>query len=336
MSSHSVSKQHFSDYTEAEFLHCMEQILGTKPHGRDRQAERLLNRFAEVTEYPDSTDLIFWPEDGSDTSAKGITDIIRQWREANGLPGFKAADPDYQPPRHEPAGSMGIDEVKKLLVRPAAEFVVSNSPSTDQVVESWIGKVSLYGLEEGVPKNDQGVELHPYAQLHLDSLPFKHPLLEGVSVITLFVAEPLPEAFEPMGNNWLIREYGPDNVLVPKELPVAGSTIKAVSLKVAFVAEDFPLWDEGGIPTYLDAEIVELERSGQIESYEDLGAHAYGHKVGGYPSFCQPGIDPGEDFEFVFQLSSDPEINLNVVDSGSLMFWKSKVTGEWVLYYDFY
>jgi hypothetical protein len=25
-----------------------------------------------------------------------------------------------------------------------------------------------------------------------------------------------------------------------------------------------------------------------------------------------------------------------VVDNGSLMFWKHRVTGEWALYYDFY
>ncbi len=37
-----------------------------------------------------------------------------------------------------------------------------------------------------------------------------------------------------------------------------------------------------------------------------------------------------------YELSSDAKINLNVVDSGSLMFWKNVVTGEWALYYDFY
>ncbi len=64
--------------------------------------------------------------------------------------------------------------------------------------------------------------------------------------------------------------------------------------------------------------------------------HTYEHKIGGYPSFCQSGVDPGEGFEFVFQISSDSKINLNVVDSGSLMFWKHNETGEWALYYDFY
>ena len=46
------------------------------------------------------------------------------------------------------------------------------------------------------------------------------------------------------------------------------------------------------------------------------------------------GVEQG--FEFVFQLSSDSKVGLNVVDNGSLMFWKHKDTGDWRLYYDFY
>ncbi|SFG89599.1 protein of unknown function [Pseudomonas sp. NFACC45] len=139
-----------------------------------------------------------------------------------------------------------------------------------------------------------------------------------------------------MGNNWLIREYGADDVLIRKELSVGGSYIKPFPLKAELVAEDFPLWDGGGIPANIEAEILRLERTGEIQSYYDLMTHTYEHKIGGYPSFCQSGVDPGDDFEFVFQISSDPKINLNVVDGGSLMFWKNNTTGTWAIYYDFY
>ena len=90
------------------------------------------------------------------------------------------------------------------------------------------------------------------------------------------------------------------------------------------------------MPEDIEAEILRLERTGEIQSYYDLITHAYEHKIGGYPSFCQSGVDPGDDFEFVFQISSDPKINLNVVDGGSLMFWKNNTTGTWAIYYDFY
>lgn len=258
------------------------------------------------------------------------------WREANGLPGFKVTDTPYHPPKWDLPGSMDIQEVKRLLVRPATTLIAGGFRPTDKKEESWFGKVFLFRPDEEVPQNELGRKLHPYAQFYLPDLPFVSPVLEGVSVLTLFVSEPLPDALEPMGNNWVIREYGPDDVLVRKDLPVAGSTLNAFPLQVEFVGEDLPMWDGEDIPGYLAAEIIALEDAGKIEGYEDFGAHTYEHKFGGYPSFCQSGISPGEDFEFVFQISSDTKINLNVVDCGSLMFWKNRVSGEWAMYYDFY
>ncbi|WP_223435290.1 MULTISPECIES: DUF1963 domain-containing protein [unclassified Pseudomonas] len=231
---------------------------------------------------------------------------------------------------------MNIQEIKRRLARPATKFIAGGFRPTHTDDESWLGNVFLFRPDECVPRNDAGAELHPFAQFHLTSLPFNSPALDGVRVLTLFVSSPLPEALDPMGNNWLIREYGFDDVLVRKELPVAGSYLKPFPLLAERVAEDFPLWDGGGAPADLEEEICSLQRTGEIESYSDLVTHTYEHKIGGYPSFCQSGVDLGDDFEFVFQISSDTKINLNVVDCGSLMFWKSKSTGEWVLYYDFY
>lgn len=231
---------------------------------------------------------------------------------------------------------MEMQEIRRRLATPAIKFVAGGLTPSNKDDESWLGKVFLFRPNETIPRNSAGDQLRPYAQIFLPDLPFSSLALKGIRLLTVFVSEPFPEPLEPMGNNWIIREYGFDDVLVRKELSVAGSHIKPCALKAELVEEDFPLWDGGGIPIALEVEILKLERSGQIESYYDLITHTYEHKIGGYPSFCQPGINPGEHFEFVFQISSDPKINLNVVDSGSLMFWKNKVTGEWAIYYDFY
>ncbi|MCE6984398.1 hypothetical protein EI534_45020, partial [Pseudomonas frederiksbergensis] len=82
-------------------------------------------------------------------------------------------------------------------------------------------------------------------------------------------------------------------------------------LRAEKLDEDYPLWDGAGVPDDLVEEILRLERAGDIESYYEVTTHAYEHKIGGYPSFCQSGVDPGEGFEFVFQISSDAKINLN-------------------------
>ncbi|MBV4549539.1 DUF1963 domain-containing protein [Pseudomonas sp. SWRI102] len=231
---------------------------------------------------------------------------------------------------------MDKEEIKSRLARPATRFFAGGFRPTYNDEESWLGKVFLFRPDEGIPRNEVGGEMLPYAQFHLPNLPFCSPALKNTRVLTVFVSEPLPEAFEPMGRNWLIREYGPGDVLVRKDLCVAASHLKPFPLKAEFVAEDYPLWDGGGVPAVLEDEVLKLEREGKLESYYDLVTHAYEHKIGGYPSFCQSGVEADEGYEFMFQISSDAKINLNVVDSGSLMFWKNPLTGDWVMYYDFY
>ena len=331
-----LTAENISDYTEAQFVRLIKRILIEDASETDELADKLLLHFRKIVGHPSGMDLIYHPEHGADDSPEGITETVKQWREANGLPGFKTADPTCTPQKQESPGKMDIKAIQKLLIKPVTKFTTNRSSIVPHNEESWIGKVSLFRPDEGVPKNAAGNELHPYAQFYLPSLPFNSPLLEGISVLTLFVADPLPDELEPMGNNWLIREYKAEDVLVYKDLPVAGSTIKPSRLNAELVADDFPLWDGGGIPGYLAAEICELEDAGKLESFDDLGRHIYDHKIGGYPSFCQPGVDLGDEFEFVFQLSSDADINLNIVDCGSLMFWKHRHSGEWVMYYDFY
>jgi len=112
------------------------------------------------------------------------------------------------------------------------------------------------------------------------------------------------------------------------------STIKAFPSKYELIKEDYPLWDTEDIGDVID-EVLTLEESGEIESYYDIIEHEYSHKIGGYPSFCQSGIDFGEDYHFIFQISSDSKLNFEVCDGGSLMFAKNSKTNQWVMYYDF-
>lgn len=231
---------------------------------------------------------------------------------------------------------MDIETIKQRLARPASKFVAGGFRPTHADDESWLGRVFLFRPDEDIPLNAAGEQMLPYAQFYLPALPFSSPMLAGVRVLTVFISAAFPDEFEPMGGNWLIREYSTDEPLVRKELAVPGSFLKPFPLKVEAVAEDYPLWDGGGVPCDLEREVLALERAGHIESYYDMVTHCYEHKIGGYPSFCQSGVCPGDDFEFVFQISSDGKIGLNVVDSGSLMFWKHRVTGEWAIYYDFY
>ncbi|WP_312932052.1 hypothetical protein [Pseudomonas sp.] len=231
---------------------------------------------------------------------------------------------------------MDLDTLKQRLGRPATRLVAGGFRPTEADDESWLGRVFLFGPDEALPLDAAGEPMLPIAQFHLPNLIPSMPLLEGVRVLTLFMSRRFPEPFEPMGANWLIREYGEHDTLVRKHLPAVDSPLKAFAVKPHVVERDCPLWDGGGVPLDLEREVLALMRAGDIESYYAITTHCYEHKVGGFPSFCQAGVEPDEGFEFVFQVSSDAKINLNVVDSGSLLFWKNAQTGEWAFYYDFY
>lgn len=82
-------KKNFADYTEAEFVEFIRTVLAanTSP---DEILDPLLFEFERLSEHPAGTDLIYWPEDMSkNPTAEGITKEIKDWRKANGLPGFK-------------------------------------------------------------------------------------------------------------------------------------------------------------------------------------------------------------------------------------------------------
>ncbi|NMZ97712.1 bacteriocin immunity protein [Pseudomonas lundensis] len=84
-------KKSISEYTEAEFVNLMQEILTANKSAPDEVLDPMLDEFERLTEHPAGSDLIYYPEDGADNSAEGITQTIKEWRAENGLPGFKDA-----------------------------------------------------------------------------------------------------------------------------------------------------------------------------------------------------------------------------------------------------
>jgi len=78
-----------SEYTETQFIRFIEKIRVTNQSGSDTELGELLAQFRKLTGHPDGTDLIFYPAPGEDNSAEGIAKTVKEWRAANGLPGFK-------------------------------------------------------------------------------------------------------------------------------------------------------------------------------------------------------------------------------------------------------
>ncbi|MDH0649169.1 bacteriocin immunity protein [Pseudomonas sp. GD03858] len=90
-----IFKDKFEDYTEAEFLTLLNTLFDEHPDLDGPTQERLTNKvvshFERVTEHPDRSDVIFYPPEGAVDSPEGILQRVKQWRAANGKPGFKPA-----------------------------------------------------------------------------------------------------------------------------------------------------------------------------------------------------------------------------------------------------
>jgi len=191
----------------------------------------------------------------------------------------------------------------------------------------------LYGRSKGIELAiDIMMEL---GQFYLPAMPYVPDALSETILLTVFISLQLEGDADLMKGCFEIREYRSMDALIRKEFGTQSVGLKPFPLKSCFVEEDHPVGDGGGLTSEQEDAFIELERIGEISDYYDVTIHSHSHKFGGYPSFCQSDVDL-YPHEFVFQISSDPKIQLNVIDNGSLTFWRHPELRTWRLYYDFY
>ncbi|EXF95064.1 colicin immunity protein ImmE2 [Pseudomonas fluorescens HK44] len=80
-------KSKLSDYTESEFIDFINEIK----FGSNDEAEedKLIFHFKKVVGHPAGSDLIFYPENKIENTAKEIIQTLKEWRAVQGLPGFR-------------------------------------------------------------------------------------------------------------------------------------------------------------------------------------------------------------------------------------------------------
>lgn len=82
-------EKRISEYTEAEFISFLQEIFTANKNAPDEVLDPMLDTLEQLTEHPAGPDLIYYPEEVADHSPEGITQTVKEWRAANGLPGFK-------------------------------------------------------------------------------------------------------------------------------------------------------------------------------------------------------------------------------------------------------
>lgn len=80
-------KKKLSDYTEPEFRQMIQRIKNCD--GDEAFQNELIAHLNIIALEAGGSDLIYYSEEGADNSAEGITQTVKTWRAANGLPGFK-------------------------------------------------------------------------------------------------------------------------------------------------------------------------------------------------------------------------------------------------------
>ena len=84
-----MEKKFLSDFTESEFLDFVTGIC-KDTYETENAHINAVRLFRKITEHPAGSDLIYYPESGADNTPSGIVKTIKEWRAANGKPGFKS------------------------------------------------------------------------------------------------------------------------------------------------------------------------------------------------------------------------------------------------------
>ena len=84
-----MKKNIISEYTETEFLTFVREICLVSEYKTEEDHTRAVLMFEQLSEHPDGSDLIYYPDDGREDSPEGIVKEVKEWRAKNGKPGFK-------------------------------------------------------------------------------------------------------------------------------------------------------------------------------------------------------------------------------------------------------
>jgi hypothetical protein len=76
------------EITEKEFLSMVKKICDAD-YGTEAQHTKAVLEFEKISEHPNGSDLIYYPQPSVDDSPEGIVETIKKWRAANGKPDFK-------------------------------------------------------------------------------------------------------------------------------------------------------------------------------------------------------------------------------------------------------
>ncbi len=227
---------------------------------------------------------------------------------------------------------MNSSEIKKAVFKHATIFETGGIRPTEELGESWIGKVLWRQEKIEIPSN-----FEPLCTLFLEKSPYCPKELENYQLITVYMDY---DVFNELKSGNLAPFFKINCYTTLDGLHKVNdqsTRIKPFPLIPSLVDNDAPAWDSADFDPEIEGEIVRLESENVSDYHVDIVEEVYPmHKIGGYPSYIQSGVSFGEDYHFVFQISSDEKAQFNIVDSGSFYFFYNETTQEWAVHCDFF
>jgi len=82
-------KDKFEDYTESEYIALIDRLVQGN-YSSEKEHDDIVDNIVSTSEHPNGTGILYYPEEGVEDSPAGVLKAIKDWRAANGKPGFKA------------------------------------------------------------------------------------------------------------------------------------------------------------------------------------------------------------------------------------------------------
>ena len=81
-------KNTLEEYNESEYTTLIQRLFNGE-YSSEAELDEIVENIVNTSEHPNGSDILYYPEPGVEDSPAGVLKAIKQWRAANGKPGFK-------------------------------------------------------------------------------------------------------------------------------------------------------------------------------------------------------------------------------------------------------
>jgi hypothetical protein len=81
-------KNTLDQYTESEYTALIQRLFDGY-YSSEAELDEIVENIVNTSEHPSGSDILYFPSNGIEDSPAGVLMTIKQWRAANGKPGFK-------------------------------------------------------------------------------------------------------------------------------------------------------------------------------------------------------------------------------------------------------